>query len=592
MKPQFTSSRLCPFPATTHGGATVGKPEQKIKKGMYKNQLQELAQRSCFNLPSYSCIREGPDHAPRFKATVNFNGETFESPAFCSTLRQAEHAAAEVALTTLANRGPSKALAARVLDETGVYKNLLQETAQRAGLNLPVYTTVRSGPGHVPVFSCTVELVGMSFSGEPAKTKKQAQKNAAMVAWSALKQLAQQRSSSSPSSEMEGSEEQEQVVIARVLASLRPPESNSSARKDCQDEPNRSIPTHRDRNPTPPSLYPMQYQSWAYSSFPAEMAVYQMWQAQQAQQAHLLQLQSRLLSMPALPSPQVLQHMQSVFQPEHDLYFLAREPEHVPVGPGLAVTALTPSLSEQERIPVAPGVTTSFYVQSNSLNSPIRERSMVTIQEIKEEKTEESSNLCNAEVQEPVREDKQNIGGSETKVEISSGKPEVNMAQQFERVPLNVNSGFRPIQFHDQIEQHNFESYRSNLRPQHQPRAIYHRISGPPSAAAPVMIRTVSHASSVGPRSHNFGNRMPAPSKMRTGTGATPNSTGIEFGRVPSQFIAPAVQIRSVIPVCSAPPVRKTPSSNQVGQSSNQVKSTGLEEDVSAASSELSKLKM
>ncbi|KAI7997329.1 Double-stranded RNA-binding protein 2 [Camellia lanceoleosa] len=82
---------------------------------MYKNQLQELAQRICFNLPSCSCIREGPDHAPRFKATVNINGETFESPTFYSTLRQAEHAAAEVALTTLANRGPSKALAARVL---------------------------------------------------------------------------------------------------------------------------------------------------------------------------------------------------------------------------------------------------------------------------------------------------------------------------------------------------------------------------------------------------------------------------------------------------------------------------------------------
>lgn len=82
---------------------------------MYKNRLQELAQRSCFNLPAYSCIREGPDHSPRFKATVNFNGETFESPTFCSTLRQAEHAAAEVALNTLAKRGPSRALAARVL---------------------------------------------------------------------------------------------------------------------------------------------------------------------------------------------------------------------------------------------------------------------------------------------------------------------------------------------------------------------------------------------------------------------------------------------------------------------------------------------
>lgn len=82
---------------------------------MYKNQLQELAQRSCFNLPSYISIREGPDHAPRFKATVNFNGETYESPNYCTTLRQAEHSAAEVALNALASRGPSNSLAARIL---------------------------------------------------------------------------------------------------------------------------------------------------------------------------------------------------------------------------------------------------------------------------------------------------------------------------------------------------------------------------------------------------------------------------------------------------------------------------------------------
>ncbi|KAF8016879.1 hypothetical protein BT93_H2168 [Corymbia citriodora subsp. variegata] len=154
---------------------------------MYKNQLQELAQRSCFNLPSYACIREGPDHAPRFKACVNFNGEIFESPSYCNTLRQAEHAAAEVALNVLSTRGPSRSLTARVLDETGIYKNLLQETAHRAGLNLPVYSTARSGPGHVPTFTCTVGIAGMSFTGESAKTKKQAEKNAAIAAWSALK---------------------------------------------------------------------------------------------------------------------------------------------------------------------------------------------------------------------------------------------------------------------------------------------------------------------------------------------------------------------------------------------------------------------
>lgn len=82
---------------------------------MYKNQLQEFAQRSCINLPSYSCIREGPDHAPRFKARVNFNGEVYESPSFCSTLRQAEHSAAELALKTLSQSGPSRVLATRVL---------------------------------------------------------------------------------------------------------------------------------------------------------------------------------------------------------------------------------------------------------------------------------------------------------------------------------------------------------------------------------------------------------------------------------------------------------------------------------------------
>lgn len=182
---------------------------------MYKNQLQELAQRSCFNLPSYTCIREGPDHAPRFKATVNFNGETFESPHYCSTLRQAEHSAAEMALNALAGRGPSNSLAARILDETGVYKNLLQEVSQRVGASLPVYETFRSGLGHLPVFTCTVELAGVIFTGEPAKNKKQAEKNAAMAAWTSLKLMVQQSENSTP--EKVKNDEQEHVTVARAL---------------------------------------------------------------------------------------------------------------------------------------------------------------------------------------------------------------------------------------------------------------------------------------------------------------------------------------------------------------------------------------
>ncbi|XP_038982396.1 double-stranded RNA-binding protein 6 isoform X2 [Phoenix dactylifera] len=104
-------------------------------------------------------------------------------------------------------------------DETGVYKNLLQEIAQRVGAPLPSYTTVRSGLGHLPVFTCTVELAGITFTGEPAKNKKQAEKNAAMAAWSSLKQLAKQEASSS--SEPENHDEQEQITIARALLSYR-----------------------------------------------------------------------------------------------------------------------------------------------------------------------------------------------------------------------------------------------------------------------------------------------------------------------------------------------------------------------------------
>ncbi|KAL0921970.1 hypothetical protein M5K25_005926 [Dendrobium thyrsiflorum] len=301
---------------------------------MYKNQLQELAQRSCFNLPSYACIREGPDHAPRFKATVNFNGEAFESPTFCTTLRQAEHAAAEVALDTLSKRGPSRSLAAKVLDETGVYKNLLQETAHRAGMKLPVYTTVRSGPGHTPIFSCTVELAGMSFSGEPAKTKKQAQKNAAMAAWSALKQLPNLDFSSSSSSssssitslssspssssttssgihESNKNDEQEQVVIARALTSLhQSSEGNKYTQNDRQHGRRRPNTTRRELGSSTNQSYYMPCQSWAHRSFSAEAAIYQMWHPFHNSMFHPAQSQlfpvlsqDPITTLPCFPEP-------------------------------------------------------------------------------------------------------------------------------------------------------------------------------------------------------------------------------------------------------------------------------------------------
>uniref|UniRef100_A0A0D9WCW4 DRBM domain-containing protein n=1 Tax=Leersia perrieri TaxID=77586 RepID=A0A0D9WCW4_9ORYZ len=301
---------------------------------MYKNQLQELAQRSCFNLPSYACIREGPDHAPRFKATVNFNGETFESPAFCPTLRLAEHAAAEVALNELSKRGPSSSLAAKVLDETGIYKNLLQETAHRAGLKLPVYTTIRSGPGHTPVFTCTVELAGMTFTGNPGKTKKQAQKNAAMAA------CAPSEPSSSSSPPDHDDDDQEQITVARTLASLNQTNGGKTPpQKEKQQSSNRP-PSQRPSYPKSNApFYRLQLQKHRYPSVPPEQAMYHMWhQVQPTQQKPHFSMVPTMGST-SFPPPTVL-HMYppprgqfSMPVGQDGLGVLSRFPDAAPVLP-------------------------------------------------------------------------------------------------------------------------------------------------------------------------------------------------------------------------------------------------------------------
>ncbi|KAK7397266.1 hypothetical protein VNO78_18433 [Psophocarpus tetragonolobus] len=546
-----------------------------LQKDMYKNRLQELAQRSCFNLPAYSCIREGPDHAPRFKATVNFNGETFESPTFCSTLRQAEHAAADVALNTLAKRGPSRGLAARVLDETGVYKNLLQETAHRAGLNLPVYTTIRSGPGHGPNFLCTVEIAGMHFTGDLARTKKQAQKNAAMAAWSALRKLSEHHLSSSTSSafspESKVNEEQEQVVIARVLASLHPSDSKSDHQLGWQKSSTTSlVPTQ----PTP-DMYSMQCQHCGISSFSPEVALYQIWQQQQ-----IMQQQNRLLALtiqPIIPStPQIYPLMQSMFQPDHCLYFPARELASVPVGPKLSIpTSSHPSVYFSNQI--VPELNTG--------------RSTLTIREIQEEKTEDPQ-VCNfsneTRVLTPAPEDEsQKHGGSGSRsrnVELGG--------EQIEKSEWDSHWSMGSVRRTVNAELQSPNSIDSSVLRAHS--QISSNINFiPATASSSSIVRNIYPTSSVGSRPQHGEIPLAVASRMRTGIPRSPGiPTSERFGmiRAPNPlFMAPAVRIRSVVPVCSAPPRRS------VAEGSNSMKKEDLkpeDRDVSRSSSELVHLRI
>ncbi|KAF9593677.1 hypothetical protein IFM89_024494 [Coptis chinensis] len=159
---------------------------------LYKSQLQNYAQKRGLSVPVYSCVREGSPHALRFKAMVTVDGQTFECPTFCRTVREAEHAAAKIALSSLSKddgiQEASFMSLMAFIDDSGLYKNLLQELTRKEGFSLPVYTTTRFGESHVATFTSTVEVEGDIFHGVAAKTKKQAEIGAAKVAYFSLKE--------------------------------------------------------------------------------------------------------------------------------------------------------------------------------------------------------------------------------------------------------------------------------------------------------------------------------------------------------------------------------------------------------------------
>ncbi|XP_074354515.1 double-stranded RNA-binding protein 1-like isoform X2 [Apium graveolens] len=145
----------------------------------YKMMLQTYAQRNKLRMPVYSSKKEGPPHAPSFKASVFVEGQPYESPGSYKTLKEAEHAAAQVALLSFTADTFEE-------NESPIYKNILQELAQSEGFILPVYKTENSCEPHNPSFISTVEVEGENFQGTAAKSKKQAESSAARAAYNAL----------------------------------------------------------------------------------------------------------------------------------------------------------------------------------------------------------------------------------------------------------------------------------------------------------------------------------------------------------------------------------------------------------------------
>uniref|UniRef100_A0A804QI01 DRBM domain-containing protein n=1 Tax=Zea mays TaxID=4577 RepID=A0A804QI01_MAIZE len=91
---------LIPLPAVALAPAAPAPPPSETQLP-YKSQLQIYAQKRGKLLPSYRLIRVGSLGAPLFKSEVTIDGQTFESPEYCHTIKEAETVAAKVALMSL-----------------------------------------------------------------------------------------------------------------------------------------------------------------------------------------------------------------------------------------------------------------------------------------------------------------------------------------------------------------------------------------------------------------------------------------------------------------------------------------------------------
>ncbi|XAR59609.1 hypothetical protein NMG60_11015504 [Bertholletia excelsa] len=167
---------------------------------MYRSKLQELCHKNKWGLPNYSCIKDGPDHSPQFRASVSVNGISFLTPTISVSSKAALHQAAELAFLHFTSsdvrsipEGPEieethmnvqlDSNASDVVTDTKYqYKMQLVRFVERKNLGFPMYNTKRDGPSHAPRFHAAVTIGGQSFeSAGFFRTSKEAEHAAAKI---------------------------------------------------------------------------------------------------------------------------------------------------------------------------------------------------------------------------------------------------------------------------------------------------------------------------------------------------------------------------------------------------------------------------
>ncbi|XP_030514448.2 double-stranded RNA-binding protein 1-like [Rhodamnia argentea] len=164
-------------------GVAPPPPSGEGMQSVFTNQLQKFAQQRSLALPTYDFEHEGSPHAPfhRFKCKVSIDGRTYETVESYNTYKEAQHAAAGIALMWLSYDTFQEV-------ECAVYKNLFVDCTKKQGYCLSIYGTFMRDKSHKQAFVSTVEIEGETFIGQEATTKKMAECSAAKVAYTTLKE--------------------------------------------------------------------------------------------------------------------------------------------------------------------------------------------------------------------------------------------------------------------------------------------------------------------------------------------------------------------------------------------------------------------
>ncbi|KAL9319772.1 hypothetical protein ACSQ67_011611 [Phaseolus vulgaris] len=172
---------------------------------MYKTKLQELCHKRKWGLPRYSAMKDGPNHIPRFKASVYVNGVIFTSSSASTSLKEAKNQAAMVAFLGLSsglevgnscylqNNAPMNNLDPPVFELPPANDFKATELANGCSIECPSSSnTIKETEGAFDLMSLSSDIFdkakGVEFHGKGCRSKKEAEEDAANIAYIALKE--------------------------------------------------------------------------------------------------------------------------------------------------------------------------------------------------------------------------------------------------------------------------------------------------------------------------------------------------------------------------------------------------------------------